>query len=874
MEQPGGEEEEQLFEQGFSQMAHNVLVSKFPDLVEKVVTFKTLETDLDDGAGVGAFVVQHGNSIIYVPVVMADNQLKPLDMFYNKDLNVFLPLSQEWLEEVGQLTLDEMGEAVQTPKTLRRDVDIRHLVIPPTTGRFAYAAARGDGTFDVNRDLLAMLKHTTAKAASAPPVLAKFLANAPNEIKEAFSNVVRSREKLATAVYRLYDFDEICASLTKTASARNSKGGALWVVGRDTPPETFKDIFGDRAPESFQGVLLKGYGYKDTRVDLNHAYQIQERLKLTTPQESGFYNVFTRQGKVEPAFILSNPRAVDGYYSPSQAAPEGRHGKRHDTLHHGEHNKGYLVIMNGGRSISKMYDASLVGEKLDGDGKSKESEIWNKLMNGTAGDTPNNGDYGVFIKKTGTGFVGTKPFTIKNVSTDAGGIRRISLNNFDENLLITDPAAAKAGLHRPKGSGITYIPTDARFIRLTRDQQESTDLFDNATDVTRWFYNKFDAMGAHNFTVKNAGAGQVSIDGRNNLTPVAAMTKLALDYHISFPEAETAVKKAMESTNNRIRINVLTPAQSMKIAQDPMMGGDPNAGAMPPGGDPAAAGMDPSAMGAAPPPPPSPPSPLDIAIGEKQTQLQQQSAGLQQQQMSIDQQAQLLSEIGARAQAIATGGAAAVQQGAPPAGMAPPGGAPPAGMAPPGGAQPAGMASPEDSPAGDPTAAMAGGMGGAPAGGMDPMAAGGSPQPGGPMDPMAQQQQQQPQAGGPGAMMATESPSAQEIQNQVNPQFLEQAAKLDDTGAFDAAAIASMAQSPSFQNMVTDYVPTLERALDNLGRILLTMWMQESELKQQIGEEQYVDMEDNIRAVFEGLGDLILTMNKNAIMLNDASTKL
>lgn len=118
-----------------------------------------------------------------------------------------------------------------------------------------------------------------------------------------------------------------------------------------------------------------------------------------------------------------------------------------------------------------------------------------------------------------------------------------------------------------------------------------------------------------------------------------------------------------------------------------------------------------------------------------------------------------------------------------------------------------------------------------------------------------------------GAAMNTESPSAMEIQNQVNPQFLEQAAGLADQNAFDAAAIASMSQNPSFRDMVIDYVPTLERALDNLGRVMLTMWMQEGDLKQQLGDEDYSDLEDNIRAVFEGLGELILQMNRNAIVM-------
>ena len=82
--QPSGEDETRMFEDGFSQMAYSVLVAKFPDLMPNVITFKVLDTDVDAGAGVGAFVIQHNNDVVYVPVVMADNQLKPLDMFYRQ----------------------------------------------------------------------------------------------------------------------------------------------------------------------------------------------------------------------------------------------------------------------------------------------------------------------------------------------------------------------------------------------------------------------------------------------------------------------------------------------------------------------------------------------------------------------------------------------------------------------------------------------------------------------------------------------------------------------------------------------------------------------------------------------------------------------
>lgn len=349
----------------------------------------------------------------------------------------------------------------------------------------------------------------------------------------------------------------------------------------------------------------------------------------------------------------------------------------------------------------------------------------------------------------------------------------------------------------------------------------SSDLLKTPTQVHRWFKDKFDSMGANSASVKNAGANQFSIGGEAPVTGMAAAIKqAALKYNIHADEAEQLVKQAAALPNGRAIAFILSPEMLEKMAQVPMMG-DPAAaagGGMPPGGMPPG-GMPPEMAGAAPPP--APPSPLDIAMGEAQTQLQQQMADLQGQAMALQDKAQTLQLVQQRAQEVATGGQAAVQQGAPPMPMpgAAPGAVPGAAPPPQGGAMPA------------PAPEMVG-------------------------ETM-------------GATMATEAPSAMEIQQQVNPQFLEQAGELNDTGVFDAAAIASMAQSPSFRDMVVDYVPTLERALDNLGRVLLTMWMQEAELKERIGDEDYSDLEDNVRAVFDGLGDLILQMNRNAIVMQE-----
>lgn len=85
----GPDQAAQLFEQGLSDMAYQLLTQRVPDLVHEVVTFKILSTDVDKGYGVGAFVVSHGDQPLYIPVVMSNNALKPLDVMYHKALNMF-----------------------------------------------------------------------------------------------------------------------------------------------------------------------------------------------------------------------------------------------------------------------------------------------------------------------------------------------------------------------------------------------------------------------------------------------------------------------------------------------------------------------------------------------------------------------------------------------------------------------------------------------------------------------------------------------------------------------------------------------------------------------------------------------------------------
>jgi hypothetical protein len=121
----------------------------------------------------------------------------------------------------------------------------------------------------------------------------------------------------------------------------------------------------------------------------------------------------------------------------------------------------------------------------------------------------------------------------------------------------------------------------------------------------------------------------------------------------------------------------------------------------------------------------------------------------------------------------------------------------------------------------------------------------------------------------PMPMMDRENTSPEMVAEQINPQLAEQASEFNDQGMFDTAAIGMLASAPVLQDIVATYIPNLEKAIDNIGRIILTLWMREDETKEQIGDDTYVSLEDKLRSVFKNLGEVVLSVAHNALTNQD-----
>lgn len=847
MGQMGGTDDQAkaLFDQGLSQMAYNVLLSKLPNVAQDVVTFKVLDTDHEGGSGVGAFVLSRRGQTLYVPVVMADNQIKPLDILYHKDLNVFLPLTKDWLSELDKQSLGEMGQGVTPPKMMPTDVDIRNTVVPPTTGRYSYASDRtvDNAVKQASRVFDEARVHEDTKLA-----FLDFLRKAPSRVKKAAAQLLETRPTMLKQAVYFYGEKPLIEALKVADYGGGIKhtGGALYVVDDKTPTQEFKDIFGPKSPAAFSGVKVKGYYAKDTRSNLNRALAVQPYLDLHAPKDSGAYKLWKSDGKPVVALVVANPIDIFGgasgkriparniRFRPANLAPADPlqgHNSRYrvpgKTGYKDEfHVDRYIGITESGELIDSndLLGTQVSMKQLEG------SSVFQKTVGEASAAGPRKGQHGIFVQKRGAAFVATAPVTIEAISNDSQGNKRIEVSGaWGRKTLVTDAHSPVSKLMVPQQGDIVYLPADFVWFPANGTLTQR-DFLTTPKDIFNWTIDAMRYEGAEKVKVsKYTGEPGYLIGNDYAANMPQALKKLAMKANIGVEDAEYALKQASE--NGRYEFWTVSQDRFPKVMARLKVA--EAAQQQPQQADPAQQAMDQMQM--AQMQQPQGPSPVDMAVAEQMQNIQAQMTALQQMQ-------QMVQTIQQRASMIAGGGGAAAAPAAAAAAMG-------------------GPMDPSMMGAGAPVPGMGGGqppqqpmMGGQP--GMDPSMMG-------QQDPNAQQQP-------PAAMMSSDDGSMDTLMQQVNPQFVEQAGQLNDAGAFDAAALASMAQNPSLKELVSGYLPNLEKSLDNLGRVLLTLWMDEVRIKDEIGDEAFISIEDNLRSTFRGMGELILKINRNTTVLNSS----
>jgi len=560
------DEKEIAFESAFKDMCYGILSTKQPHLVPSIVTFKVIKSSIRDGDAVGAFILNVKGEQLYVPMVLSNNKLKPLEIFYSKKMDKFLPFSPQWLDIVVGSSNQHLGEGVEIPDTLPNDRDITQFIIPPMNqqGRVSYA-------MDFSGiDHLEIIKQ------------------ASNEAKDQYRKMLQGNKGYLKFAFENFDGDEIKTALAPHTEVEKvaSVPVALETVDLDSPVMKVKEVFKNDSQKAMQDMARDGFSYKDERIDLNKVMSTSEtKLTLEEPGTSGVYTIYNCDGSFAPALVLVNPETLDdhdasGLMTSSVAARDNNEDTYGESVYGDwrerpiRRKNQYLVISEDGsyfhtdHLIASPSNAGEFKGKLSGtvfgskkpDGVSKANICFIKVEGNqiVAATKP------VYVDKMETSKDGYKKYTqedpFKPTKPMIYGEKRQEPSNTLELCHCSTPTGK---ITHPKGSRLTFVPLTYKVIKLG-DRKDDNSHLRTSREVLHYIQERMNNVGGKTVKLANIGAGEYALDGH----PVGDLRKtaevFATRHYISMDTAVACLRK-LSSTGQFDNVLVMPNEKTASI---------------------------------------------------------------------------------------------------------------------------------------------------------------------------------------------------------------------------------------------------------------------------------------------------------------------
>ncbi len=344
----GGVGNDVEFEQAFSNLAHSYLRDKAPSLQQYEVGFQLLDRNEDGNKAVGIFGFKVGTQWLYAPVFFLAGDLKGHELLYIKDQDQFVPLKENWLNQILQRKPNILGHGVDrnlsslgiTPPNLQlmqqSPTKVGSAIRPdliPGAAAFAYFAStdpNSDPKYTALPDLKSFLKKEGAVAIRA---LIRELHAFP-KVAEAFAETFDGLSVLREAVEStrretlsgvLGEKSAASTSIPVTAkklAPRPKPKAGMGVLADSTPEAAPKlanlrivtldsfDPKSDLSARDREILLRDGFVVFDKRAEdeVSTAYSTST-LKLTNPTETGIYDVLVKPGSFERCLVMFAPHS-------------------------------------------------------------------------------------------------------------------------------------------------------------------------------------------------------------------------------------------------------------------------------------------------------------------------------------------------------------------------------------------------------------------------------------------------------------------------------------------------------------------------------------------------------------------------------------
>jgi hypothetical protein len=92
-----------------------------------------------------------------------------------------------------------------------------------------------------------------------------------------------------------------------------------------------------------------------------------------------------------------------------------------------------------------------------------------------------------------------------------------------------------------------------------------------------------------------------------------------------------------------------------------------------------------------------------------------------------------------------------------------------------------------------------------------------------------------------------------------------QAANTGQKEIFDTSAIASLVRTSDSEDLLTQYLSDIILGLDRVCRVLFMYYWLNEQFRDRYGQENMVEMEDQLKSVVKSLGDRVLFLKQRQV---------
>src|ERR1035437_4570094 len=104
------------FEKTFSDLAFTRIQDKAPSLMKYIQGFQLLAKNDDETHAIGVFGFKGGAQWIYAPIFFINGELKGHEMMWVKDLDLVVPMQEEWISAIKQQASQSLGQKEMTDR--------------------------------------------------------------------------------------------------------------------------------------------------------------------------------------------------------------------------------------------------------------------------------------------------------------------------------------------------------------------------------------------------------------------------------------------------------------------------------------------------------------------------------------------------------------------------------------------------------------------------------------------------------------------------------------------------------------------------------------------------------------------------------------